>query len=136
MVTYMAYMTEKEFSQKLERIQIENEQREKLRQLKKERWKHIFNFKLPSTSKLILFAVFFMCIEILIFSQYAMIKFGDLAAMYTLIGVPVALIPTVWKYMDKSKAENTVGGITFETAMHELNKTNFDSTNEFNNPVG
>lgn len=126
-------MTEKEFNQKLKRIKIENEQREKIRQLKKERWS---NFKLPSTSKLILIAVFVMCIEILIFSQYAMLKFGDLAAMYALIGVPVSLIPIVWKYMDKSKAENTVGGITFETAMHELNNAHSDCNNESNDAVG
>lgn len=86
--------------------------------------KNKLKFKFPSTSKLVLFAVFLMCIEILIFSQYAMLRFGDISAMYTLIGVPVALIPTICMYMNKSKAENTSGGIVYETAMHELNQTN------------
>lgn len=79
--------------------------------------------KLPSTSKLVLLIVFLMCIEILIFSQYAMLKLGDISAMYTLIGVPVALVPVCLGYFWKSKHENTASGITYEMAMRELDKS-------------
>ena len=65
----MAYMTEKEFSSKLKRLQIENEQREKIRTLKKEKWKHFPKFKLPSTSKLVVLVVFLLCIEAALFAE-------------------------------------------------------------------
>ena len=44
-------------------------------------------------------------------------KYGDLSAMYALIGVPVSLVPICLGYFNKSKAQNTVGGITYDMAM-------------------
>lgn len=72
-----------------------------------------------STSKVILFVVFLICIEILIFCEVMMDKYGDMSAMYALISVPVTLVPIVLGYLIKSKAENTQHGITYEIAMLE-----------------
>lgn len=76
--------------------------------------------KKPTTSKLLLVAVIVLSVEIVIFSQYVMIKFQDLTALYTLIGVPVTLVPVALGYYNKSKAENTIGGVTYETAVHQM----------------
>ena len=112
-------MTEEKFQKELKEVQLKNKKIEYKNKLKAEKNKYKHKFKLPSTSKLVLLVVFLMCIEILIFSQYAMIRLGDISAMYTLIGVPVTLVPVTLGYYWKSKNENTVGGITFETAMME-----------------
>lgn len=121
-------MTEEKFQKELKKIQLKNKEIEYRNKLKVEKNKYKRKFKLPSTSKLVLLVVFIMCVEILAFSQYAMIVTGDTSAMYTLIGVPVTLVPIVISYYWKSKAENTIGGITFETAMHTTNDYDINYT--------
>lgn len=73
--------------------------------------------KKATTSKLLLIVVVILCLEIIIFSQYVMIKFQDLTALYTLIGVPVSLVPVALGYFYKSTKENTSGGIVLEQMM-------------------
>ena len=126
----MSYMTQEDYESKLRKIKIDNKSRERKYKLREEKrkYKSKFGFKLPSTSKLVLMVVFLICIEILIFSQYAMIKTGDISAMYTLIGVPVALVPVCLGYYWKSKHENTASGIVYETTMAQLNQQN-ENTN-------
>lgn len=82
-----------------------------------------------TTSKLLLLAVFLMSIEIIMFCEFMMAKFGDFSSMYALIGVPATLVPTIISYYVKSRAENTVGGITYDTAMLEYNQ-NLGGENE------
>ena len=113
------YMSEQEYQKKLSKIQRNNEQKLRRRNLRKERFKYFPKFKLPSTSKLVLLGVFFMCFEVVAFSQYAMIALGDTSALYALIGVPAAIIPVCLGYFSKAKAENTAGGITYETAINQ-----------------
>ena len=120
----MGYMTEKEYNSRMEKIQKKNENIERKRKLKEEENKYSFKFKKPSTSKLVLWMVFLMCIEVLIFCEYAMLVLNDASAMYVLIGIPAALIPTVLGYYWKSKAENTTGGITHEKVRYELEHQN------------
>jgi len=112
-------MSEKEFNSRLKKIQDKNIEKERKRKLREEKLKYFPKFKLPSTSKLVLFAVFLLCIEIIIFCQYAMIVLGDTSALYVLIGVPVSLVPVVLGYYNKSKAENSKDGITYDLAMLE-----------------
>ena len=81
-----------------------------------------------STSKIVLLVVFIMCIEILIFAEIMMNKYGDLSAMYALIGVPVSLVPIIISYYHKAGKENQIGGITYDMAM-------LDRTQEMNNVV-
>ena len=85
---------------------------------------HIFKTKLTkspplSTSKMVLWGVIFLCLEIVVFCEWAMIYTRDLSAMYVLIGIPAALAPTIMSYMYKSRKENTVGGIVYDTVMRD-----------------
>lgn len=118
----MFNLTQEEFEKKLAEIQEKNKQKEYRRLLREERKKSRVKFKLPSTSKLILLVAFLLCLEIIIFCEYVMVKTGDLSALYSMIGVSSALIPLCLGYYFKSKAENTAGGITYDMAMLEANQ--------------
>ena len=117
----MQHMTRTKFEKKLESLRRKNEIIKQKNELKAEKRKYK---KLPSTSKLLLLVVIFMCIEIIAFSQYAMIEFKDINALYTLIGVPVSIVPVALGYYYKSKSENTEGGIVYETTMKQMELDN------------
>lgn len=72
-----------------------------------------------TTSKVILAAILLLCVEIIIYAEIVMWKLNDLTSLYVLIGIPGALAAVIWGYYSKSKAENSVGGITYEVAMLE-----------------
>lgn len=116
----MKYISEKEFNAQMKRIQRENESKERLQKLKDEKEKGKKKFKLPSTSKLILLGVILLCVQIVFFCEYAMLTLYDASSMYVLIGIPAALAPIIWGYYSKSKAENTQGGIVYDSAMEEI----------------
>lgn len=123
-------MTEQEYKQKEEKIKQRNkdiQQKQKLHRMKKSRFP---KFKKPSTSKIVLFIVFIICIQILWFSEHMAIVTGDTSYMYALIGVPCALIPTVLGYFHKSKCENVQGGITYDMAMSQVNDDDYSSTSD------
>lgn len=115
-------LTQKEFEKKLTEIQEKNKQKEYRRLLREERKKSRTKIKFPSTSKLILLVAFLLCLEIIIFCEYMMVKTGDLSSLYAMIGIASALIPLCLGYYFKSKAENTAGGITYDMAMLEANQ--------------
>lgn len=68
---------------------------------------------------MVLLGAILICVEIVLFCEYMMVKTNDLTSMYVLIGIPAAMTPTIWGYYSKSKAENTQGGITYELAMKD-----------------
>lgn len=112
-------MTKQEYNEKLKQIKEHNKQIEMKRKLKEAKVKR-FQFKKPNTSKLIVFVVFLICLQILWFSEHMVNLTGDTSYMYALIGVPAALIPTILGYYAKASKENQVGGITYDTAMSNL----------------
>lgn len=116
----MGYMSKEEYDKQLQIVQNQNLDKLRRRKLRIEKNKYNFRIKVPSTSKLVLLGVFLICIEIIVFAEYAMIVLGDASAMYALIGVPAALIPVCLGYYSKSKAENTTGGITYESAIAQI----------------
>lgn len=116
----MNHLTEEEYKARLLKIKKQNESKKRKQKLKEEKDKYKSKFKLPSVSKLILLGVILLCLEIVIFCEYAMIVLDDTSAMYVLLGIPVTLVPIIWAYYSKSKAENTANGIVYETAMAEL----------------
>lgn len=125
----MEYLTEKEFKKKLkeaEKIQRQYEMRKQLRDAKR----RIPKFKKPSTSKLIVFVVFLICIEILWFSEYMVMRTEDTSFMYSLLGIPATLIPTLVAYYSKAAKENMVGGITYDTAMYQQNQGDMSVVND------
>ena len=112
-------MTNREYELELKRIKAQNRQIEMKRNLKAAKVKR-FNLKKPNTSKLIVFVVFAICLQILWFSEHMISLTGDTSYMYALIGIPAALIPTILGYYAKASKENQVGGITYDTAMCNL----------------
>ena len=120
----MGFISEKEYEARMKKIKDSNASKERKRKLKEEKRKNMPKLKLPSTSKLILIGAVLLCLEIVIFCEYAMIILGDTSAMYVLIGIPATLIPIIWGYYSKAKAENTVGGIVFEKTMMQMNQIN------------
>lgn len=123
MVFYYAkkvkYLTSREYELELKKIKAKNRQIEMKRNLKAAKVKR-FNLKKPNTSKLIVFVVFAICLQILWFSEHMISLTGDTSYMYALIGIPAALIPTILGYYAKASKENQVGGITYDTAMCDL----------------
>ena len=112
-------MTKQEYNEKLKQIKERNKQIEMKQNLKEAKVKR-FQLKKPNTSKLIVFVVFLICLQILWFSEHMVNLTGDTSYMYALIGVPAALIPTILGYYAKASKESQVGGITYDTAMSNL----------------
>lgn len=118
----MFYLSEEKFLLRMKEIERNNLSKKRKRKLREEKCKHKDNFKLPSTSKMILMGAVLLCLQIVAFCEYIMIKTGDTSALYVLIGIPATLVPVIWGYYSKAKAENTSGGIVFETTMAQVNK--------------
>ena len=115
----MRYMSDREYKSRLKSLQEFNKSEERKMMLKAEKNKHGFKFKMPSTSKIVLAVTFLMCLQIMIFCEYAMLTSGDFSALYVLIGAPVSLVPICISYYWKSKNENTQHGIKYDLAMLE-----------------
>ena len=106
----MKYLSQSKYEKRMAELKKRNEIAKQKNELKAEKNRLK---KKPTTSKLLLVAVVILCVEIVIFSQYVMVKFQDLTALYTLIGVPVTLVPVALGYYYKSMRENTENGITY-----------------------
>lgn len=115
----MGYMTKAEFEKKFNKIQRDNIDKKLKQRLEDEKKKYKKKRKLPSTSKLILIGAVVLSLQIIIFCEHLMWKTGDLQAMYALIGIAASLTVVVTSYNRKARAENTAGGIVYETAMEE-----------------
>lgn len=97
-------------AKKLERLEKKKQIRELKRQLHRR----------PSTSKLVMWAVVVIVFQIIIWAEYEMHRLSDLSPAYSLIGITASLIPIIWGYYSKSKAENTKGGIVYDSALNDL----------------
>ena len=102
----------------------------KIEQEKKEINDEKKKIKLPSWSKMLLIFLFinFTILEIFIgwvtlqsFSlAFAIGMSPDLTPLVALIGAVIGQTISYWTYCNKSKAENTEGGVVHDTAMYEL----------------
>lgn len=126
----MVYMTEKQYNSELAKLQKRNENKERKRRLREERMKYWPKFVLPSTSKIVLIVSAILCLEVLIFCQYMIVKTGDTNALYAMVGSLFTFMGIVLGYMVKSTKENTRNGITFETAMAQIQPPSINNTNE------
>ena len=115
----MFYMSEREFRNKMRKQRLKNQSIARKQELQKEKSRYKEPKKSLSTSKMILWAIIVLIFEIVVFVEVVMWKWGDFSAAYALIGIPATLIPVVWAYYSKSKAENTAGGITYDMAMKD-----------------
>ena len=118
----MIYMTKSQFDSKLAQAKRRNENIEYRRRLREERMRYWPKFVLPSTSKLALGISFLLCLETLIFCQYMIVVTGDMNALYAMVGALFSFMGIVLGYYVKSTKENTRHGITYETAMAQLNQ--------------
>lgn len=116
----MVYMTQTQYDSKLAKLQKRNESIERRRRLREERMKYWPKFVLPSTSKIVLGISALLCLETLIFCQYMIVSTGDTNALYAMVGALFTFMGTVISYYVKSTRENVRNGITFETAMAQI----------------
>ena len=123
----MVYMTKNQYDSKLAKLQKRNESIERKRKLREERMKYWPKFVLPSTSKIVLIVAALLCVEILIFCQWMIVKTGDTNSLYAMVGVIMSLASIVLGYFVKSTKQNTVGGITYETAMANMKQNEVSS---------
>lgn len=130
MVFYYAkkvkYLTSREYELELKKIKEKNQQIKMKQNLKAAKVSR-FNIPKISTSKLILIAVLLLNLQIIYFVEKAIMTYGDLSALYALIAIPATLIPTVWAYFSKAKAENCAGGITYDSAMEQLRQSSSEN---------
>ena len=116
----MRYISEKEYNAEMLRIKHENESKACLRKLKAERAKgRQKKSRSISNSKLVLWAMVILVFCIAIWFMYESHRLCDLSQAYALLGIVASLAPVIFGYYSKSKAENTEGGIVYETAMKE-----------------
>ena len=116
----MRYISEKEYNAEMLRIKHENESKARLRKLKAERAKgRQKTSRSISNSKLVLWAMVILVFCIAIWFMYESHRLCDLSQAYALLGIVASLAPVIFGYYSKSKAENTEGGIVYETAMKE-----------------
>ena len=116
----MRYISEKEYNAEMSRIKHENESKARMRKLKAERAKgQPRKSKKISNSKLVLWAMVALVFCIAIWFMYESHRLCDLSQAYALLGIVASLAPVIFGYYSKSKAENTEGGIVYETAMKE-----------------
>lgn len=116
----MRYISEKEYNAEMLRIKHENESKARLRKLKAERSKgRQKKSRSISNSKLVLWAMVILVFCIAIWFMYESHRLCDLSQAYALLGIVASLAPVIFGYYSKSRAENTEGGIVYETAMKE-----------------
>ncbi len=116
----MKYLSKQSYERKLTEIRKRNESIARRRMLKKERTKYAPKLKPPSTSKLLLWTIVILCLEIVGFCEYAFFETRDSSFLYVLAGIPTTLVPTIISYYNKAKCENVTGGIVYETAMANM----------------
>lgn len=126
----MVYMTKSQYDSKLAKLQKRNESIERKRKLREERMKYWPRFVLPSTSKIVLIVSALLCLETLIFCQYMIVLTGDTNALYAMVGALFTFMGIVLGYFVKSTKQNTTGGITYETAMANIQQPTINNTTE------
>lgn len=126
----MAYMTKSQYDSKLKKLKKRNEEIELKRKLHEERMKYFPKFTLPSTSKVVLIVSAILCLETLSFCQYMILTTGDTNALYAMVGALFTFMGIVLGYFVKSTKQNTSGGITYETAMAQIQVSQTNDVNE------
>lgn len=122
-------MTQREYEKRVEKIKARNKDIEMKQNLKAAKIKR-FNWKKPRTSKMVLWTVIIICIQILWFTEHMATITGDTSFMYALIAIPASLIPTVLSYMKNSRVEHQMGQFEYPI------ETPSNNTDETDNPVG
>lgn len=126
----MKYISEREFNSKMRVIQRRNESIDRYNKLKDEKKKSVYQYKKPTTDKLIAIYLFIILNVILVYSMISMWNFADLSCLGVLITDIAGQVITYYIYAKKATAQNTKGGITYDMAMLE------HGLSDVNNGVG
>lgn len=113
----MKYLSEREYNSQMRQIKANNIQKERMRELKEEKNKFRRKIKLPSTSKMMAFYLFFLLNIVTVFAMVAMWVFRDLTYLGVLITDLASQILVYLIYSIKSARENSKGGITYDLAL-------------------
>ena len=70
-------------------------------------------------AKILMVAMIAICLEIIVYAEAIMWYTLDTSSLYALVGVAASLAASIWAYCEKSKAENTAGGIVYDTVMKQ-----------------
>lgn len=132
----MRELSENDFNSKMEEIQRDNIMYQRKQLLRIEKRKYRPMPKIPSTSKLMSCYLFIMLNIVLIFAMIAMWHFQDLTYLGVLITDIGAQLLTYVSYNKKSTAENTSGGIIYETAMLQAKQAENSTDDDGEEAVG
>ena len=119
------YISSKELRKHLRKLRHIDEKgqrklmKDELKQRKAEYWP---KRKWPSTAKMAMAYIFVSCTVVQIYSMVAMWHFGDLSALYSLIGATVGEVGAFCAYAAKSAKENSQGGIVHDMAIKAQEK--------------
>lgn len=105
------------YEKKLKQIEKAGEKKLLKDKLKAKREEYWPRKKWPSTAKMAMGYIFLSCTVVQIYSMAAMWHFGDLSALYSLIGATVGEVGAYCAYAAKSAKENTQGGIVHDMAI-------------------
>lgn len=119
-------ITDEEYEDRLQKIIQKNQNAKRMRELR-EKKEYLPKFKMPSTSKILLWVVIFICADLIMFVKKIVVQTGDSSALISLIGILPTIISVALGYYSKSTKENTSGGIVYETA---LQNNIFDGSDE------
>lgn len=128
----MKYLTEKDFEKEMAQINWKKRQYEMKKELREAK-RRFPKFKKPRTSKMVLWTVIALCIQILWFTEHMATTTGDTSFMYALVAIPASLIPTVLSYMKNSRVEHQMG--QFENPI-EIPSTDCSENEDENNAAG
>lgn len=122
---------------KLRKIERKGERILRKRELKAKKEAYKKPRKKIQTSKIIALYLFVLLNVLLIYSMTMMYILRDISYLGILITDVAAQIITYMIYMVKSTKENTVGGITYDTAMYQLKNQDIHcETSEDSKAVG
>lgn len=114
----MKPMTDSQFKKKIRDVE-ERNRAYKQRMYLRSKYEYRPKIKLPSTSKLALWAVIVICIQIIWFAEKMVIVTGDMSGILALVGAVPSVVIALLGYYNKSAKENTVGGIVYESSLLE-----------------
>lgn len=120
------------YKRKLEKAKKDVELRKIQCEIRKLNKKYHHNISIPTAK---LFAGFlFVNFTILEgYSMWVMVYLSDLSSLPTLISTVIGQIITYWIYSKKSTTENSVGGITYDIAMQNLQNQLTNNNDTINN---
>lgn len=140
------YVDEMQYKRRMQEAKKYSQTMRRKAEIKEEKNKYKSKKTPISMSKKLVIGFCLIALQIIIFCEFTMIFFRDTTALYALIGIVTAsCIPVLRGYFNKSRVENSAGGIIFEKMRQEMKQASdiFDDAQccsggavDQGNPVG